>query len=346
MRNMRGEIMKNRSTEICQRPRGSEARRAGLTASALLAGALLLLLGGGAVGPAWAENGLPQTENAAPLGNAQNAAPRGDAESTALATENAAPYQRHELPCGISIELPADWKVSTDQDPGEEPTRGISLKASPTKAERTTILLSVKDNKAATELGLFVRGFMVDKSYRSNLLPPWDIQSENLRISWKTNGTVSLDGWIEERHGTAIITANGKEFYKIEQGKTILPWNITLTGDKFGVQVASIIPPAECFGSHGSGSNFDFKASMRLAGISLKQLYKAPTQHGSSGILYKISFPGKRDALAAYCETSGSGGTCSSLYLIYFKGEEKLSSAEYQALAVKFLWWWAKDGEG
>ncbi len=141
--------MKNRSTEICQRPRDSEARRAGLPASALLAGALLagallLLLGGGAVGPAWAENGLPQTENAAPLGNAQNAAPRGDAETIA-------PYQRHELPCGISIKLPADWKVSTDQDPGKGALWAVFFKASSTNPKGAMIYITLEDNNAAAD---------------------------------------------------------------------------------------------------------------------------------------------------------------------------------------------------
>ncbi len=312
--------MKKITDKICQRPRSSDAHRPGWLASALLSGVLLLLLGGGTAGPALAENGLS-------------------------GAEGAAPYQRHELPYGIAVELPAGWEVSTAKNSDETAAKGMLLKASFTKPDGTMIFLSVKDNKGAPELGLLVREFMVDKSSKLGPLPSWDIFSENLKISWETSGAIRLDNRREQRHGTAIITTNGKEFYQLEQRKVIIPWNITLTGDKSGVQVVSIMPPGECFGSHGSGSDFDFKAAMHLAGISFKQLYEVPAGLGSAGALYKISFPGKRDAWAAYSETWGSGGTTSFLYLIYPKDEKELSPAEYKTLTGEFFRWIGKDEE-
>lgn len=195
------------------------------------------------------------------------------------------------------------------------------------------------------ELGLFVKGFMLDADYNKGPRPYWDIQSENYKIHWITNGTKYLkDGWTQERLGAATISANGKEFYKLAQRKIILPWAISLVGDKFGVKYVSFWPELDTFGANNSGSDFDFEAAMNIAGINFVPLagvdmmgtdfipsVGAGAELGNKSIFYKISYPEKKDAYVVLQGSEGSGGSSTYLFLVYPPNGKDMSVKQYKA---------------
>lgn len=201
------------------------------------------------------------------------------------------------------------------------------------------ILTPPEPETASTELGLFVRDFMLDVGYSKGKLPFWDIQSENPKIVWITDGTEDLqDGWAKQRIGYAVITANGKEFYALKQRKTIEPWKIELKGDKFGIKYTSFAPPVNSFGANNSGSDYDFEAALTTAGISFAHIFGPREDLANKSTLYKISLAGKKDALAFFQGSEGSGGSTVYLYLIYPEDEKIPNEEQCHALLRKYFW--------
>ena len=169
------------------------------------------------------------------------------------------------------------------------------------------------------ELAFVIEKFLLSKNDKEDY-PDWYIESENPKISWEENGThTNEDTGDMEREGSIIITASGKEYYRLGARKEILPWTIEMRGDKFGVQNISFSPHGETWGSTSSGSDIPFIKSFALnKKLHLKYICTA-TSYGymPASEYYILSSDSHKPVLLGFHMEEGSGGASECITLHY-----------------------------
>jgi hypothetical protein len=177
------------------------------------------------------------------------------------------------------------------------------------------------------ELGQAVLLLMPD---RQQEVIDWDFRSES-DIVWIDNGYVmerlANDNEIAIRRGLVRINVKGKTSTVLRQRKQELSWTVqfeTTEPPKFGVAEVWLYPgtPKEtCFGSLYEGCSFEVIPSLKIAGISWKEICKY--NRGQEQLRgYILRHPQRADTQALVMNSGGSGGDSTSV-MLRLKGSAK-----------------------
>jgi hypothetical protein len=161
----------------------------------------------------------------------------------------------------------------------------------------------------------------------------WDFREGSRQIAWVTDGYENAENRsgqvVPTRYGLMRIHVRGKKSTVMKRELTELAWTVSYSTEsalKFGVEIIAIDPgePREsCFGTLYEGCDFDPKESFENTGIAARVLCKVRTL-GIEITGYELSHPNKRTTLARLITNTGSGGTSSSLELIFTTPREEL----------------------
>jgi hypothetical protein len=180
------------------------------------------------------------------------------------------------------------------------------------------------------ELGALVRLFLLSEDEHAD----WLIgASASSPVRWATDGIDSVAAQISsQRIGYARVVVDGKHKTAIRQQVEELAWEVMLGSEmppKFGPQFVWIQPDMDCFGSTGSGCDFELDATLRSAGVDFRRLcINAPYGNGSD--VYLVSADGSKPAWLEYITSTGSGGT--SNWVALFWNEDDFSDGVKECL--------------
>ena len=167
------------------------------------------------------------------------------------------------------------------------------------------------------ELGVLVDRLMIE----SGAEPSWAVLADGAGpVIWLTDGVEDdpMSGGAQ-RYGVARVTVDGKVTTVLHQTLQEVPWDVVLRSDspaRFGPQHVLIAPQNDCFGSTGSGCDFEVVSSLRSAGLTVQQMCERFAD-GSGTVVYAVLGSDRRSAWVALESTAGSGGASSWLKLFW-----------------------------
>lgn len=157
------------------------------------------------------------------------------------------------------------------------------------------------------ELGALLKAFMVADGDS----PRWSMLAvKGGVVRWVTDGLEFTSG-TATRVGTAYVTVDGKAKTALRQLVEDVEWNITLQSDgnpAFGPDSVKLEPQDLCFGSVGSGCDFELLPTLSAVGIRAERLCEE-VDRGNGVEVFRLDAPGKATAWAAYWIGTGSAGT-------------------------------------
>jgi hypothetical protein len=185
----------------------------------------------------------------------------------------------------------------------------------------------VRREQQFVELGEFIKLFMMDSSDSSDG-PDWFVRANEtgLPIKWITSG-------VEERLVTPVnqparneyfrdararIKVNGSIMTRYGKKPKLLPWDIELASSEEDRPMwVDMDPDLDCFGSMGSGCNYDLQTALRTSAIHFDKRCEYTISGGETTRVYRISVKGKKDAYLIESTSLGSGGESTMLRLTY-----------------------------
>lgn len=176
------------------------------------------------------------------------------------------------------------------------------------------------------ELGSFIKLFMPNSSDGDDS-PDWFVGTDNegLPILWKTIGVDSSS--VTEikkfyfRDALALIKVNGSIMKTLKTQAELLTWDIKVIGDwDRSPSYANFNPNLDCFGSLGSGCEYDLLKALAVSDIDFKLVCEYRFRINTTveyAKIYRVSSKNKKDAYIQEAHTEGSGGGSTMVTLIY-----------------------------
>jgi hypothetical protein len=187
--------------------------------------------------------------------------------------------------------------------------------------------------KEPVELGALVRLFMLNDDEHA----AWSMgASASSPVRWVTDGIAEVDAAISsQRIGYALIVVDGEPMTAVRRQLEELAWEVMLGSEvppKFGPQFVSIRPDMGCFGSAGSGCDFELAGTLSSAGLVAHRLC-ANAAYGSGSEVYLLSADGRKPAWLEYTTSSGSAGTTN--WVTVYWNEEDLDEDARECLRTR-----------
>ena len=171
------------------------------------------------------------------------------------------------------------------------------------------------------ELGRLVNQFMLDDGQE----PAWTLVADRgSPVKWTIDGVAERSSEIASyREGLARVSVDGVSKSVVRRQVQEVPWQVVLGSrlqPRVGPQFVQISPHVDCFGSTGSGCDFQIEATLADAGISAQPLCNDGGA-GYANVVYALDAAGKQRAWLQYSASAGSGGE-SDWVTVYWRTED------------------------